>query len=457
MRSKSTVLVGAAAILLAGWMVLRPLGFERLEAPGPEHASGASAGGLPEQSPWHPLREIADVEGRSTLGREQQTIAQAETENSEQAAEEGQTGELAGRLLLVDERLRLSNLRVSCTPKSRWGLGFPWVLASHRSEALVSGQSYRFVDQPVGEYHLIVTFGPGNGPLLEQLVHIGPGTNKVDLFVGDLDPASSVLLRCLDPKGQPVEATGFDIVVGSSDGKTIRKPVRHFPTRNGEQAVDLEGDGTWPKGAVEGETPLTLIASHGEHGDTKMTLDPGQKDAVLQFEEACRLELQFTGVPVELRTHYMVVLRSATLPERPAGKRQASPDWKGSCHFRRAEQGDAWIDLYLGDGDQRSSGDRKWIHRFPVTLSSGTQMLKLPFPPLFEILIHNPGGWAGRAMIVENEDAPELTRGASSYRLTMDLDLRGQLENCPAGAYLVRYGSLIRRVEVPCGEIVLQK
>lgn len=460
MRRQHFLLTAVAAILVTAWLL-----------------RGSWLGGGAEVGAAAVVRESEEVaspegaeqqEGESLLAeRETGSRSVVDPAGSSGKASEGEPlkAELTGRIVLGGSSLAPMTFIVRCeslgnTPEDRY---------LRRNVLRVNnfvgpGEEYRFEDLPLGKYSVQVSpaipvFRPewDDWVLSEKHVLLVPGRNRVDLLIDPIDVRQFLQLQCFNPQGQPVQAEGIQFRMRTTLG-WVRSPFpRRLPLKGGADLVELPEGWLRPDEARDGIDLLILVASHGEYSSASLELRADERQAVLRFAEPADLELRIEGVPARLQGRFRARVEPAsqvglTNPMTEIGPQQGED---GVFRFDRLEVGANIVHVYLHRGETINSYRRTLVGTHALEIAAGTQVLTIPCPELYDVAVRNPGGWAGREIILERVVAPGSSSSERPQSAKLSADLRLDFLDCPAGDYLVQCGMLALPITVPCGEVLL--
>lgn len=325
------------------------------------------------------------------------------------------------------------------------------------SRQLSSGGSFTFQDLEPGRY--LVTLQPGfRGTVLyEETVDLERGRNEHVVDLPQLDRSQFVWLRCLDPGGEPVEASSVSIRVDTKGGGAWSGPVQTIPLTTGGQLVELPDyvAETERKGSTVAGIQLTV--KHSRYSDVLVSIDGGERQAEARFEGSGELTVTVTGIPPGAHQGLRLHLQPAGAKGRSVAGRGVIPDDDGVVHWKRAQLGASELLLMQDSSPESSFGPMAVIHRQELVVAAGSSSVSMPYPELYDLEIYVPNGRVREMIRVLA--LPHDREGiiSNTPRAILGEDLRVRVSGLPAGQYRISRGPTSMTVTVPCDPVTLQR
>jgi hypothetical protein len=245
------------------------------------------------------------------------------------------------------------------------------------------GFRYQLLDLPPGRY--LVGVEIQSTIVATKVVDVGDGIGTCDFVIEALDPSLFVVVRVLDPKGDPVADPTFELGY-RSEGSSSSSGGNEFPMQpDGSYLVVHHSSGRKPGGtwwiAAESET----------HGRKEVEYKRGDvKEIVIRFGETATVELTIAGFAgadgADMLTAALVPAAADASDRFHHGMDSTAPDAEGCVRLGPVETGEYDVTLYTGSEDRMRlrAGTKR------VTLVPGANPVTMPMPRLYTVTVRDP-------------------------------------------------------------------
>ena len=307
-------------------------------------------------------------------------------------------------------------------------------------------------DVAPGSYEVQVYRGVDREPLVSRTVDVVPGTNDVEIVLGDVDLSRYLIATCRDERGRPVEGVTFlyhrrvghrESPSGVSD---LERPL-------GEYWIDID-EFCRARDVSVGER-VVLTALSPDRGLVRKEVDVGPGEALFVIPAPARLTVEVSGPSTDL---VMIEVFSADARggHRVSSMKRPLPVRDGRVGPVRTQAGHAWIEAILASDGNRQGGP---IATKLVKIGAGEQTASITVPELYDLIVRVPESTSDTRLQLDGPIGSDRAR-RSRFFGRADESGRWIQEKLLAGTYdLWRYegnGRERMTIEVPSSEVTFQ-
>jgi hypothetical protein len=301
------------------------------------------------------------------------------------------------------------------------------ILSQFAPSAIVERAAPHFVigDLPPGDYVVGIALGAGGRVVDHVIATVGAGVVAIELEAAQPDVTRGITVTLLAPEGEREPNAEFH---SSARGarRTWSKACTSIPMADGRHWLDLDLDAIAADLASDGgEVACSIAARSPRFGTAAGTIERGQRELTIRFEEPAILELALQGhlgTTYEDRVGIELALGGGSRDfdvhaPRADGAVRIGPIAPGAYRM---------LISILEEG-----GRREPVAVERLVLVSGPNRLGATVPPLSSLVVETAPGTAGAIHLAG--DLGERTRklNAATGRATFD--------HLPPGEYRVSY------------------
>lgn len=291
----------------------------------------------------------------------------------------------------------------------------------------VEGPQYRFDFKDIAPGSYLIGVGRFVGEILStETVEVTNGFTDQDLVLPPLDRSDYVVVRPLDPDGNPITNARISILgPGRRGGASVRQPDGSFHV-----AFPPANDG----GGIDG--PFQLTVDSAQYGTEVIELTRGDAEVTVRFEPGADLLVVldgYTGSPVQ----GLLTLRLlATDPRR--SEQDVSISWKshegnplrpdGTQEFGPVRPGSYRLVVDLGGHGMPP----ETLASRDVELVAGDNELVFELPAFHSLEVFAPDAGDGRSIVLVG-----LGEKRVSYLGRLDAEKRATFQAVPQGDYVL--------------------
>lgn len=306
-----------------------------------------------------------------------------------------------------------------------------------------------------GWYRIGASWSRRGHIVADAILQVVKGQTDVDLRIPASALDSFLSLRCFDPDGLPVAATGFDLGARDEEGRLSSVSGSLSPPQGGVQRLELPS--RLLNDATTNWSALYITVLHGDYGSARQPLTIGQTEVDLHFSRPASLRLVVVGIRAEHEGRVQVQLVPRGMDGRTTLHGEAALESSNVWRFEDVEPGlyEAQAVLATTNLDRPSRG---WVlSRAVLALRPGFRTHELVASPVHSQTIHAPAESPGTSVFLIPEGWRELGDEPFPPRFTLDDERRAVLPSIPAGTYTVRAGQSKGEVRVPGGVLELRR
>lgn len=320
------------------------------------------------------------------------------------------------------------------------------------TSAFVRGGRFQLLDVTPGESTLYATFWRGQRAIAWTELMVPDGVAEQDLSLPPSGELGLVAVRVVNPRGELVTEEVRLQVAGRTAAGGYLQTLHPVDRRGGELLVDLRDRfGASP----EADAKLTLRVHHALYGRQSFPVTPLQREVHCQLIEPLRIELQVTGMESAERAG----LRLEVSASRADGLPSPSPVTvaaQGRVVLEPVLPGDYLVQLMATPAEVEGlAGCFQGILGVQQVTWSRSGSSHLVVPSLSDLHV--------RAGAEDNVTSVMLTRVPHELDHTYG-SAKAVIENnvaifrgLPAGRYQIWGGGVRKQVDVPCGEVLLER
>ena len=348
----------------------------------------------------------------------------------------------------------------------------------NRQNTTVQSGEFLFLDLEEGLYVVGIQDGRSSKTELvnHQFVQVQDGLVQVDLDVPPPDASEHLLVRCLDPKGQPLSGVNLRSLAtwdGGSDNNGLRPkmaPDGAYWVR--KDSLGMPDYNAW---AVRGK--IVLTATSQLYGTQTAELTSAIGEVTILFTDPVSLSVNIAGYADleykdEVSVHLMAQDSRGNYNSEVAStsgnyRRNNAPviSKLGDIKFTSVAPGS--YEAQLRKGGRWGGGDI--IDKVAVILGGADSFVQLTPPRLHDFVVYAPG-LPDRSYLILRPGSPNSDDnnnsfgsfgyygGSSGSNARLDSSKRAVFKNLKAGVYTLQNGWDGEGVEVtvPSGEFVFQ-
>ncbi len=311
----------------------------------------------------------------------------------------------------------------------------------------IHGTRYRFDDLAPGRWYVGVAAGEKPEPLVSAVIEVGEECVVHDFVLPPPDPGDRVLVRVLDPDGEPLRDCEFLLFT-----ERVLPDGRSGGSASGGVTVVRTGDGRFGVSKARFQDRNALLATHPRFGSRAIELAGDRQDFTIRFAEPAAVALRMPGYAENARG------RNVSIEAEPLG----APDFArkriwieagaiasdGAVDLEKLQPGE-WRIRINSDPDPDDSRPGCQVAATTVELAAGAQEVTLPFPALGDVQIVVGAGARVALTLSPFESRPEDGERVRRFG-EPDADHIVTFHDVPPGRYEVRgSGNELMFVDAP--------